>query len=178
MSAFGLHSLIQSATVGDTVDLKSICKTLEIRIRMGDNSQDLCKIGEDENKHIIIWLNNSLDKKTKFTFVAIAVADYILDPDRIIKQGVGYDMFFLRDLSANKATKLIMLATRLAVPEHIIEKLSNALEAQFSKDDTIEPFDADAYVKNAKYLPEFVRCAIKESTSMFLIDNLTNKFEH
>lgn len=178
MSVFGLHSLIQSATVGDIVDLKSICQTLEIKIRMDDSLQDLCKIGENENKHIIIWLKDSLDQKTKFTFVAIAVADYILDPDRVIKQGVVYDMFFLRDLSANKATKLIMLATRLAVPEHIIEKLSNALEAQFSKDDTIEPFDADEYVRNAKYLPEFVRCAIKESSSMFLMDNLKNKFEH
>lgn len=178
MSAFGLQSLIQSATVDDTVDLKSICQTLEIKIRMDDISQDLCKIGENENKQIIIKLNNTLDPKTKFTFVAIAVADYILDPDRVIKQGVVYDMFFLRDLSANKATKLIMLATRLAVPEHIIEKLSNALEAQFSRDNTIEPFDADAYVRKSKYLPEFIRCAIKESTSMFLIDNLKNKFEH
>ncbi|MDG1752414.1 MAG: hypothetical protein P8I03_12245 [Thalassotalea sp.] len=178
MSAFGVHSLIQSATVDDTVDLKSICQTLDIKIRMEENSQDLCRIGEDENKKIIIWLNNTLDQKTKFTFVAIAVAEYIIDANRVTKQGVVYDMFFLRDLSANKATKLIMLATRLAIPEHIIEKLSNALEAQFSKDDTIEPFDADEYVKNAKYLPEFIRCAIKESTSIFLVDNLKNKFEH
>ncbi|MDO6445880.1 hypothetical protein Q4493_08865 [Colwellia sp. 1_MG-2023] len=178
MSAFGLQSLIQSATIGDTVDLKSICQTLELKIRMEENSQDLCKICENDDKQIIIWLNKTLDQKTKFTFVAIAVADYILDPERVSRHGVIYDMFFLRDLSANKATKLIMLATRLAIPEHIIEKLSNALEAQFSKAEDIEPFDADAYVRNAKYLPEFVRCAIKESTSMFLIDNLKNKFEH
>jgi hypothetical protein len=178
MSGFGVHSLIQSATVGDTVDLKSICQTLDIKIRMDDSSQDLCKINENENKQITIWLNTKLDQKTKFTFVAIAVAEYIIDADRVIKHGVVYDMFFLRDLNVNKATKLIMLATRLAVPEHIIEKLSNALEAQFSKDNTIEPFDADEYVRNAKFLPEFIRCAIKESTSIFLVDNLKNRFEH
>lgn len=177
MSVFGLHSLIQSATFGDTVDLKSICQTLEIKIRMEDNSQDLCRICENDDKQIIIWLNKTIDQKTKLTFVAIAVADYILDPERVSKHGVNYDMFFLRDLSANKATKLIMLATRLAIPEHIIEKLSNALEAQFSKDEDIESFDGDAYVRNSKFLPEFVRCAIKESTSMFLMDNLKNKFE-
>ncbi len=85
-------------------------------------------------------------------------------------------MFFLIDLNTNKATKLIMLATRLAVPEHIIEKISNSLEAQFSKEDQNERFDTEAYILNAQYLPEFIRCVIKESSSMFLIDNLTNKF--
>ncbi|MDT0602358.1 hypothetical protein [Thalassotalea castellviae] len=177
MTILGLQNLIQSATVEDTVDLKSICQKLKIKIRMDDSSQDLCKIGQNSDKQIIIWLNSSLDQKTKFTFVAIAVADYMLDSDRVCKQGVVYDMFFLRDLNANKATKLIMLATRLAMPEHIIEKLSNALEVQFSKDNK-ETFDADAYVRDSKFLPEFVRCAIKESTSIFLMDNLKNKYEH
>jgi hypothetical protein len=176
MSILGLQNLIQSATVDDTVDLKGICQKLNIKIRMDDSSQDLCKIGQNADKQIVIWLNSSLDQKTKFTFVAIAVADYMLDSDRVCKQGVVYDMFFLRDLNANKATKLIMLATRLAMPEHIIEKLSNALEVQFSKDSK-ETFDADAYVRNSKFLPEFVRCAIKESTSIFLMDNLKNKYE-
>ncbi|GAA6206369.1 hypothetical protein [Thalassotalea sp. SU-HH00458] len=177
MTILGLQNLIQSATVEDTVDLKSICQKLKIKIRMDDSSQDLCKIGQNSDKQIIIWLKSSLDQKTKFTFVAIAVADYMLDSDRVCKQGVVYDMFFLRDLNANKATKLIMLATRLAMPEHIIEKLSNALEVQFSKDNK-ETFDADAYVRDSKFLPEFVRCAIKESTSIFLMDNLKNKYEH
>jgi len=175
MSVSGLYHLIESATVGDSVDLKLICQTLDVHIKIDNNLQDLCKIGADKNKKIIIWLNPKLDKKTKFTLVAIALAEYIIHPEKVTSHGVLYDMFFLRELNANKATKLIMLATRLVVPEHIIEKISNSLEVQFSNDSQTDNFDTNAYIAMANYLPEFLRCVIKESSSMFLIDNLSIK---
>ncbi|MEW6992310.1 hypothetical protein AADZ91_16700 [Colwelliaceae bacterium 6441] len=175
MSSFGIHSLIQSATVGDTVDLKTICRTMNIKLKFDDNLQDLSKIGLDDQRQITIWLNNSLDNKTKSTLVAIAVAEYIISPEKVLQRGVVYDVFFLKDLQKNKATNLIMLATRLAIPEHIIEKLTNSIELQFSKDQS-ESFDPNAYIANAVYLPEFIKCAIKQSSSMLLIDNVKNKF--
>jgi len=177
MSSNAIEKLIQSATDGDTVDLKAICKKLHIRVALDETLSDQCKIGLDKQQRLNIWLNPTLDKKTKFTYVAIATAEYIIDPERVAEQGVSYDIFFLKDLNKNKATKLIMLATRLAVPEHIIEHLANALDLQFTKNNVFDKFDYDGYIANANYLPEFLKCVIKESSSKLLIDNLTTKYD-
>jgi len=172
MDSSEINSLIKTATVGDVVDLKVICQALNIALKIDNELGDLCKIGVGANDKVTIWLNAKLDKKTKFTLVAIAIAEYIIHPNRVGGQGVIYDMFFLKELNSKKRSKLIMLATRLVIPEHIIEKLSDALDNQFSNDKINDPFDADSYIANAGYLPEFIRCIIKESTSMFLLDNL------
>ncbi|GLX77012.1 hypothetical protein tinsulaeT_03520 [Thalassotalea insulae] len=177
MSNSAIQRLIESATHQDTVDLKAICQSLHIRVVLDEQLQDYCKIGIDVDEKLTIWLNTKIDKKTKFTFVAIATAEWLIHPDRVKDQGVSYDIFFLRELTNYKASKLIMLATRLAVPEHIIEKLSDALEVQFTKNDAADNFDSDAYIENSDYLPEFLRCVIKVSSSIFLLDNLSSKFE-
>ncbi len=173
MDSSGINSLIQTATVDDVVDLKVICQTLNIGLKIDSELADLCKIAVGVNDRITIWLNAKLDKKTKFTLVAIAIAEYIIHPTRVSGQGVVYDMFFLKELNSKKRSKLIMLATRLVIPEHIIEKLSDALDNQFSNDKINDTFDAESYIASAGYLPEFMRCTIKESTSMFLLDNLS-----
>jgi len=173
MASLSISSLIKSATVGDVVDLKIICKTLNIGLKMDSELSDLCKIEVDKNSRVVIWLDPKLDKKTKFTLVAIAVAEYLIHPARVSAQGgVVYDMFFLKELNSKKRSKLIMLATRLVIPEIIIEKLSDALDNQFSTSGAKEKFNADSYIANSDYLPEFMRCIIKESTSMFLLENL------
>ncbi len=177
MSSSIIQKLIESATCDDKVDLKSICQSLNITVTIDPKLQDLCRVGEDEKHKLTIWLNPTLDKKTKFTFVAIAVAESIIHPDRVTEPGVSYDVFFLRELPKYKASKLIMLATRLAMPEHIIDKLADSLEVQFTKNNAADKFDSDSYITNADYLPEFLRCAIKQSSSMFLLDNISNKFD-
>jgi len=177
MSSNVIEKLIQSATEGDEVDLKAICKKLHIRVSLDETLSDQCKIGLDNKQRLNIWLNPTLDKKTKFTYVAIATAEYIIDPERVAEQGVSYDIFFLKDLNKNKATKLIILATRLAVPEHIIEHLANASDIQFTKNNAHDKFDYDGYIANANYSPEFLKCVIKESSSKFLLDTLTSTFD-
>jgi hypothetical protein len=177
MNNSALHNLIQSAVEGDVVNLKSICDTLDVKLKADKALNDLCRMGVDGNDKIVIWINPKVDAKTKFTFVAIALAEYILYPNRITNQGVNYDMFFLKDLNTKKNSRQIMLATRLAIPEHIIEKLSAALEVQFTSSDSKNTFDANNYIANSKFLPEFIRCVIKESSSLFLLDNLINTYK-
>lgn len=177
MSNVGIQQIIKSATQGDVIELKAICQALAIKVAIDPQLQDLCKITQDKYRKLTVYLNPKLDKKTKFTFVAVAVAESIIHPERMTGQGVTYDVFFLRELPKYKASKLIMLATRLAMPEHIIDKVADALEVQFTKNNAIDKFDCDAYLASSDYLPEFLRCAIKQSSSMFLLDNLSAKFE-
>ena len=135
---------------------------------------DLCKIGLDKNRKLTIWLHPKNDKPTKMTLVAFCTAEYIIDPERVRTNGVVYDMFFLKDQFKNKTTKLVMLATRLVMPEYIIDHIANESEISFSrKCDQIERFDVDGYIQQSDYLPEFIRCAIKESTGMFILDSFS-----
>jgi len=173
VNSSALQNLIESATVGDIIDLKIICQTLDVKLKVDDNLQDLCRVGVNDQQQTTVWFNANLDKKTKFTFVAIAIAEHIINPDKVAETGVVYDVFFLRELNKNKRSKLLMLATRLAVPEDIIEKISQESEVSFSREQTSDKFNVDTYIAKSNYLPEFIRCAIKQSTGMFLLDNLS-----
>ena len=172
MNLFNPQQLIKSASEGDTINLKKICQSLGLKLKINTELTDLCRIAFDENGNAVIQLNASLDKRTKFTFVAICAAEYIINSERVRDTGVTYDIFFLRDIHANRATNLIMLATRLAIPEHIIEKIANASEVQFTKPPESERFDIDAYIEQSDYLPEFIRSVIKQSSSKLLLDSL------
>ncbi len=172
MSNSGLQQLIESATQEDKVDLRKICQTLGVKVKIDESLNDLCRIDSNESQQATIWFKQSLDKQTKLTLIAIALAELVLHPNRVNSQGVNYDVFFLRDLTKNKTSKLMMLATRLAMPEHIIDKVSNEIEVNFSRPTTEEKFDVDKYIRDSNYLPDFVRCSIKQCTGMFLLDTL------
>lgn len=173
-----LVQLIKSCTTGDKVDLKKICDTVSIKLKADPNLTDLCRIGRDENRQLTIWIKPSLDSKTRFTLVAIATAEYILQPERVNENGINYDLFALSDLHRKKHTPYLMLATRLAIPEHIIEKLVEAEELQFeakSIRDNSDRFDRESYTENSIYLPEFIQCVVRESSGKLLLDNIQYK---
>ena len=173
-----LNSLIKSSTVGDTIDLKQLCAQLHIQVKVAPELKDLCKIGLDKTRKTIIWLNPSVDTKTRFTLIVIAIAEFILHPDRISGAGISYDMFSLADIHRKKHTPYLMLATRLAIPEHIIERLIYAEELKFeskSVRDRAKKFDSEAYINNSIFLPQFIRCVVKESTGKLLLENLEYK---
>ncbi|MDO6426799.1 hypothetical protein Q4489_07230 [Thalassotalea sp. 1_MG-2023] len=172
MSRYNPQQLISNATIGDTVDLKQICRSLNLTLKITPELSDLCRIAVDKEQKVVIQLNASIDKRTKFTFVAIAAAEYLINSARINDTGVTYDIFFLRDIHANRATNLIMLATRLAIPEHIIEKIVDASEVQFVKQPENEKFDIDDYIRQSDYLPDFIRSVIKQSSSSFLVNTV------
>ena len=155
-----LEKLIKSSTYGDKVNLKEITEFLNITIALDKELTDLCHISlaVEDNKPVI-KLNPSNDKKTKHTLVAIAIAEYILTPTRLEGAGIGYDMFFLREIYHQRYSYRMMLATRLAVPEEII----NQLEAP--------TFDTASYVARSSYLPQFIHCCVKDSSAMFLLSN-------
>lgn len=173
-----LTNLIEGCTVGDKMDLKKICDTLNIKLMADPDLKDLCKIGRDDKRQLVIWINPNIDSKTKFTLVAIAVAEFILHPERINENGVVYDMFSLTDIHHKKHTPYIMLATRLAIPEHIIEKLVEAAESEFESKhirDRKTQFDIKSYIEKSIYLPQFIQCVVKESSGKLLLDNLQVK---
>jgi len=169
-----MANLIQSATVGDEMDLQSICRALGVKLKSVDGMTDLGNISSTEDG-VYITLNKKSDSKTKYTVIVLALSEYILTPSRVTSSGICYDMFFMTDMSSKKYSPSIMLAIRLAAPEHIIEKIASQVETEFSSNRRTvakDSFDVDKYINESKFLPQFLRCSIKENTAMYLLNKV------
>ncbi len=167
-------NLIESATEGDQMDLKSICQTLGVRLKSDDCMTDLGNISSTDDG-VCITLNKRSDLRTKYTVIALALSEYILTPSRVTARGISYDMFFMKDMSAKKYSPTIMLAIRLAIPEHIIEKIASQIDSEFDSNKSSREasyFDVDKYIGESNFLPQFLRCSIKENTAMYLLDKV------
>jgi hypothetical protein len=158
-----IEKLIQSCSREDHVDVKAFCEALGVSIKLDEKLRDLCEIKIDEkSEKPVIWLNPSLDKKTKLTFVVIALAEYILTPDRVSRTGIRYDIFFLDDIYHQRHGYRMLLATRLALPEHLINTISE-----------VSP-QSEQVINEANYLPKFLRCCVSDSSALFLINNFSD----
>jgi len=159
---FIVKGLIKDNTVGELIDLKSIAKELNIQIKLDQKLKDLCRIIiEKDSRHPTIYLNPNCDTKTKHTFVAIAIAEYILTPRRVSDPGIYYDLFFLDTIYSQKHNYFMLLSTRLAFPEETIAQLED------------HSINTDDFVNNCSYLPQFIRCCVSNSSALFLISNFS-----
>ncbi|WDE01093.1 hypothetical protein [Thalassomonas actiniarum] len=157
-----LEKLIKESTHDGNVNLKEITEFFNIRIELDRQMTDLCRIYicEEDNKPVIKLSPNN-DRKTKFTLVAIAIAEFILTPSRLEGEGISYDMFFLKEIYHQRYSYRMMLATRLAVPEDIINQMDQP------------DFDMVSYVAESDYQPQFINCCVKDSSALFLLSNFS-----
>lgn len=165
METILVKHMIKENTIGANINIMGIAKRLSIEIKVESNLNDLGKVYIDKNENVIISLNENSDKQTKYTLMVIAVADYILTPTKIMRTGIVYDMFFLNDIFAHRHSYRMLLATRLAFPEHIIDKLcsnSGVESGSFSYAD---------FIANSNYLSQFIRSCIDDSSALFLLKN-------
>lgn len=157
-----VEKLIESCTREDHIDIKAFCEALGVNIAIRPKLKNLCEIHlEGEEGKPVISLTPTLDKKTKFTFVVIALAEYILTPDRVARTGICYDMFFLEDIFHQRHGYRMLLATRIAIPKHLINIISSSSP------------EAEKIIHQTNYLPKFLRCCVSNSSALFLLANFS-----
>ena len=165
-----VQKLIASCTHDDVVDIKEFCSALGVTVAIRPNLKNLCEIHfekQDGGKNKpVVSLNPSLDKKAKFTYLAIALAEYILTPDRVSRTGICYDMFFIKDIYHQRHGYRMLLATRIALSEKHINIVSS-----------LSP-DAEKIINHSNFLPEFVRCCVNDSSALFLLSNFSELPNH
>ncbi|WP_426359446.1 hypothetical protein ACPUVO_04155 [Pseudocolwellia sp. HL-MZ19] len=158
-----VEKLIESCTREDHIDVKAFCEALGVTIALRPEIKNLCEIHlEGETKSPVISLSPTLDKKTKFTFVVIALAEYILTPDRVARMGICYDIFFLQDIYHQRHGYRMLLATRIALPEKLVNIAGSTSP------------DAEHIINNSNYLPQFLRCCVNNSSALFLLANFSD----
>lgn len=180
MSTSILTSLVRGATVGDFVDLRVICSTLGVKVMITEFISDLCLLYKNDDGQVIIKVNKNLSKKEMSTLVVLALAESIIHPEKLYRERTIYDMFFLKEMRSQMHSRSFILATRLVLPEHIIEQLIISSENDFStrkNPNTDVNFNAKNYIQESIYLPEFLNMIIKESSARLLLNNVDTSFD-
>lgn len=161
MTISNFSKLIKANEKENVIDLKSIADTLGVQIKQDKGLADHCHIFLGEDSTVTIKLNASLANSMKKTYVAIALAEFLLTPERISAKGITYDMFFLKELYRERHSSRMLLATRLVLPETIIHDII---------DGNIQP---EIHAEKIGYEREFIKNVVKHDSALFLIENFS-----
>ncbi len=155
-------SLIEKHSQGDVIDIMAMAEDMGISITYVEMeiSTDVAvmKQAEEDNRPKI-ELNKINTIEQNYTLVALLLADCFIAPQKVTNEGFKYEIFFLKDLRNYRLTRTLLLATRLAIPETIINQVEDF------------DFDIDAYTAKTNYLPCFVHNMVKSSHASFLFIN-------
>jgi len=155
-------SLIEKHSHKEVIDIMAMAESMGISVDFVEmkTSTDVAimKQGEEDNRPKI-ELNKINTIEQNYTLVALLLADSFIAPQKASREGFKYEIFFLKDLRNYRLTRTLLLATRLAIPEKIINQIDES------------GFDIDAYIAKTNYLPSFVNNMVKNSNASFLFIN-------
>lgn len=162
MSLSNLNKLINANDRGDVIDLQAITVALGISIKKSSELKDYCHVFFNEEGRAVIQLKSDLSNSLKKTLVAVAAAEYVLTPERLAGQGIKYDMFFLKELYSQKYSYRMLLASRLVLPESVIEKIvaGEVLPA--------------LYAEKIGFEPDFIKNVVQHDSAVFLVENFSD----
>lgn len=164
MSSVGnvVVSLIEKHSQDEVIDIMVMAQSMGISVDHVEmkTSTDVAimKQGE-EDKRPKIELNKTNKIEQNYTLVALLLADCLISPKKLQRGGFKYEIFFLKDLRQYRLTRTFLLATRLAIPEKIINKVD------------VFGFNIDAYIAKTHYLPGFVNNMVTNSNANFVVIN-------
>jgi len=164
MSSVGnvVISLIEKHSQDEVIDIMEMAASMGISVNSVymQTSTDVAIMGQGANdKRPIIDLNETNTIEQNYTLVALLLADCLIAPKKAQREGFKYEIFFLKDLRQFRLTRTFLLATRLAIPEQIINQID-----EFG-------FNIDAYIAKTNYLPSFVNNMVKNSNASFVVIN-------
>ena len=138
-----LQNIIEDGTDGDCIDIFQVADGMGVSLERSFEDSTIIaelKYPDDLNK------KNTPDETR--TSIALLLAKYCLDWGNGALKDSRVDIFYLREIRAYKTSRQVILATRLAIPDSIIEK-ANDLR-----------FNSSKYAKDAKLLTNFVDSSI------------------
>lgn len=155
-------SLIEKHSHDDVIDIMAMASSMGISVSCVEMkaSTDVAMMKPgDEDERPKIQLNKTNSIEQNHTLVALLLADCFITPKKMQNEGFKYEIFYLKDMRQFRFTRTFLLATRLAIPENIINQVD-----EFG-------FNIDAYIAKTNYLPSFVNNMIKNSNASFMVVN-------
>ena len=150
-----VRGVVESHTHDDVVDVFKVARALGFLVAKDDlKIADKGKlfpsgveIDREKTTLPTILLNKNNTEAEDRTVTVLLIAEYMLMQRSDVGRVLSCDTFFLSDIRQFRVSRHLFLATRLAIPENIIEKTQ---DIQFS---------APKYSLKAKLLPAFLACA-------------------
>ena len=116
---------------------------------------------EGDKDACVIRLQVGTPSKTQRTIKAILLAKFFLQPEKLESGGYSIDVFELKDIKTTRHSRLVYLATRLALPESVIAQIDTE---SLNKPD----------LKACTFYDEsFVMCSVKDHTVAMLVNEST-----
>lgn len=164
MSSIGsvVVNLIEKHSHNDVIDIMDMASSMGISVdsvKMETTTDVAIMKQGDEDTRPKIELNITNSVEQNYTLVALLLADCLIAPKKVQREGFKYEIFFLKDLRQFRLTRTFLLATRLAIPEHVINQID-----EFN-------FNIHDYIGKTKYLPSFINNMIKNSNANFIVIN-------
>lgn len=155
LGTFVKNLLSKATDERNIVDIYSVVTQMGFKVETGtlkvaDKGQLFpqgCILPDVKTDVPTIVLNRLNREEESRTAIALLVADYLLTCKQNKNKVLTCDTFFLGHIREYKVTRQLFLATRLALPEDVIEKISDIR------------FSTPAYALEAKLLLSFVNCA-------------------
>lgn len=155
-------NLIEKHSNDEVIDIMEMATSMGISVNSVEmeTSTDVAimKQGEEDTRPKI-ELNNTNTIEQNYTLVALLLADCLIDPQKVQSKGFKYEIFYLKNLRQFRFTRTFLLATRLAIPEKIINQID------------VFGSTIDAYIAKTNYLPGFVNNMVKNNNASFVIIN-------
>lgn len=108
---------------GELIDIPKLIEHLGFNVSFVP-MQDKALIEHHANEPFAsLYINESLEVKEQNTVAVFIVAEYLLRYQQGKHKRIIYDMFYLDNIKLTRMSKHTFLATRLAIPEAVIEKL-------------------------------------------------------
>lgn len=158
-----LKQQVQACTKGEVVDITKlvemlggeVCLYCASTVEKGELASEVVATNEETGtvtSRYTFRLNDKNSKQENNTVLALLLAEYILNASQseVLKEKYQLDVFFLRGLRNVRMSKQVILATRLVLPESVIEQAGEI------------NFDTAGYARKAGLLPEFVSCAYSD----------------
>ena len=145
-----LQNIIEDGTDGDCIDIFQVADGMGVSLeRSFEDSTIIAELKyPDDLSGPTIHVNKKNTPGETRTSIALLLAKYCLDWGNGTLKESRVDIFYLREIRAYKTSRQVILATRLAIPDSIIEK-ANDLR-----------FNSSKYAKDAKLLTNFVDSSI------------------
>lgn len=156
LGAFVSYTVQSHTDAEGVVDIRKVARALGFdmyisqHLRTADKGKLYAAGSEVERETVTsptILLNEKNTDEENRTVVALLIAEYMLSQRNQNGREITCDMFFLQGIRQYRVSRQLFLATRLLIPEHIIEQTQSIT------------FSAPAYAAKAKILPGFLACA-------------------
>lgn len=157
-----LTKIIKKCTNNDVVDLDKLVGELKIKqIEIGESLLPITAKARivRKNEEIIMAFNSNCSDNEKNTLRAIMLSHGLLYPEKLDGQGITFDAFYLQDMRRCKASRDMLLATNIAIPDSIRVQVGDLR------------FNGNMYANKACLMPMFVSSSTSDTSVGFILDH-------